>query len=137
MQKKNPTSDWYKKLFEPDSAAVFLLNLLNNPNKVGTRVTKSDTDIARCTVTLDFYEDGSSVSVQMLQPYGTDGIWVPSTENSKVSDTASIAPYKITSQNVGEIAREDAIRLEAIFPNHHEFAFDADFLQKLTWMGTA
>ncbi len=128
--KENPTSDWYKKLFEPDSAAVFLLNLLNNPNKVGTRVTKSDTDIARCTVTLDFYEDGSSVSVQMLQPYGTDGIWVPSTENSKVSDTASIAPYKITSQNVGEIAREDAIRLEAIFPNHHEFAFDADFLQK-------
>lgn len=137
--KENPTSDWYKKLFEPDSAAIFLLNLLNNPNKVGTRVTKSDTDAARCTVIFDFYEDGSSVSVQMIQPYGTDGIWIPCTENSKDSDTnlgtnsdtASIAPYEITSQNVGEIAREDARQLEAIFPNHHEFAFNAGFPQKL------
>lgn len=137
--KENPISDWYKKLFEPDSAAIFLLNLLNNPNKVGTRVTKSDTDAARCTVTFDFYEDGSSVSVQMIQPYGTDGIWIPCTENLKASDTnlgtnsdtASIAPYEITSQNVGEIAREDAMQLEAIFPNHHEFAFNAGFPQKL------
>lgn len=137
--KENPTSDWYKKLFEPDSAAIFLLNLLNNPNKVGTRVTKSDTDAAHCTVTFDFYENGSSVSVQMIQPYGTDGIWIPCTENAKDSDidfntnfdTASIAPYIITSQNVGEVAREDAKQLEAIFPNHHEFAFNADFPQKI------
>lgn len=137
--KENATSDWYKKLFEPDSAAIYLLNILNNPNKVGTRVTKSDTDAARCTVTFDFYEDGSSVSVQMIQPYGTDGIWIPCTENSKASDTnlgtnsdtASVAPYEITSQNVGEIAREDARQLEAIFPNHHEFAFNAGFPQKL------
>lgn len=137
--KENPTSDWYKKLFEPDSAAIYLLNLLNNPNKVGTRVAKSDTDAARCTVTFDFYEDGSSVSVQMIQPYGTDGIWIPCTENSNASDTsfntnsdtASIASYRITSQNVREVMQEDARQLEAIFPNHHEFAFNADFPQKV------
>ena len=137
--KQNPTSDWYKKLFEPDSAAIYLLNLLNNPNKVGTRVTKSDTDSSNCTVTFDFYEDGSSVTIQMIQPYGIDGIWVPSTENAKVSDIDSIVPYEITSQNVGEIAQKDAKQLEAIFPNHHEFAFDMDFPQKidLDWDGIA
>ncbi|MDE6054932.1 MAG: hypothetical protein K2G55_14505, partial [Lachnospiraceae bacterium] len=75
--KKNRDSQWYDKLFEPDSAAVCLLNILDNPNKAGTYVTKSDTDENTCTVTFEFYEDGSSVSVQMWQPSGSDGRWVP------------------------------------------------------------
>ena len=133
--KNNKNSDWYKKLFEPDSAAIFLLNLLNNPNKVGTRVTRSDTDSTHCTVTFDFYEDGSSASVQMLQPYGADGIWIPCTENLRTSDVASIAPYEITSQNIREIMDEDARQLEAIFPNHHESAFNLDFPQNIDLNG--
>ncbi len=74
--KENQNSDVYKKLFAPDTAAISLLNILNNPNKVGTRVQES-ADETVCTVTFDFYEDNSTVSVQMIRPYGADGIWVP------------------------------------------------------------
>lgn len=67
----------YEKLFEPDSAAVYLLNMLNNQNKVETHVTKSDAESNACTVTFEFHLMGGSVEVQMIQPYGSDGIWLP------------------------------------------------------------
>lgn len=122
----------YADLFAPDSAAIYLLNILNDPNKkVGTRVTKSDIDTDTCTVTFEFYEDGGTVDVQMIQPYGSDGIWIPHTSDLNDSDAnidvASIAPYIITGLNVGDIVKEDAKQLEALFPDHHEYAFNADF----------
>lgn len=116
---------WYAKLLEPASAAVTLLNILDNPNKVGVHVEQADTDsyIPRCTVTFDFYEDGSSVSVQMMQPYTLDGIWVPYAQTAPViqaqEDVASVSPNMITSQNVTDIIAEDAKLLEALFPKHH------------------
>lgn len=116
---------WYGKLLEPDSAAVTLLNILDNPNKVGVHVEQADTDsyIPRCTVTFDFYEDGSSVSVQMMQPYTLDGIWIPYAQTAPViqaqEDAASVSPNMITSQNVADIIAEDAKLLEALFPKHH------------------
>ncbi len=75
--KENREGYGYKNMFEPDTAAVWLLNILNNPNKVGTYLYQPDTDPDICTVTFDFYEDGSTASVQMIRPYGSDGIWVP------------------------------------------------------------
>jgi len=117
---------WYGKLLEPDSAAVTLLNILDNPNKVGVHVEQADTDnyIPTCTVTFDFYEDGSSVSVQMMQPYTLDGIWVPYAQTAPMiqaqEDVASVSPNIITSQNVADIIAEDAELLEALFPEHHE-----------------
>ena len=115
---------WYGKLLEPDSAAVTLLNILDNPNKVGVHVENVDTNGDIRTVTFDFYEDGSSVSVQMLQPYGSDGIWIPYSQTAPViqaqEDVASVAPNMITSQNVADIIAEDAELLEALFPEHHE-----------------
>lgn len=120
--KNNRDSQWYNKLFEPDSAAIYLLNILNNPNKVGTRVRESATDAGARAVVFDFYEDGSSVSVQMVQPYGSDGIWVPWTDPFDVlksADTASIAPYMITTQNMDYTIAADAKQLEALFPAHH------------------
>ncbi len=86
--REDPDNTWYQNLFEPDTAAAFLLNILNNPNKVGTRVRRSATDADVCTVTFTFYEDNSSVSVQMIRPYGSDGIWLPYTDaKTAVSDT--------------------------------------------------
>lgn len=120
--KNNRDSQGYNQLFEPDSAAVYLLNILNNPNKVGTQVTKSENDENTCTVTFEFYEDGSSVSVQMVQPYGSDGIWIPYSDPfdvSEAADTASIAPYMITTQNMDYTIAADAKQLEALFPSHH------------------
>ncbi|MDE7323340.1 MAG: hypothetical protein K2N73_11605 [Lachnospiraceae bacterium] len=84
---ENRNSYWYQKMFEPDTAAVFLLNILDNPNKVGVHVEKSGEDTNTCTVLFDFYEDGSTASVQMIQPYGSDGIWIPYTVDSGASNT--------------------------------------------------
>lgn len=119
----NRNSQWYNQLFEPDSAAIYLLNILNNPDKVGTRVSESATDAGARTVVFDFYEDGSSVSVQMVQPYGSDGIWIPCSDPfdvTEAADTASIAPYMITTQNMDYTMAADAKQLEALFPSHHE-----------------
>ncbi|MDE7477006.1 MAG: hypothetical protein K2M91_03495, partial [Lachnospiraceae bacterium] len=125
--KANKASKPYADLFEPDTSVVYLLNLLKNPNKVGTHVTKSDTDVDTCTVTLVFYEFGDSVDVQMIRPYGSDGIWVPYTAHSESSeDVASIAPYIATGENVDTMITEDAKQLEALFPNHHEFVSNMD-----------
>jgi len=122
----NRDDQWYGKLLEPDSAAVTLLNILKNPNKVGVHVTQSDTNT--CTVTFDFYEDGNSVSVQMIQPYGSDGIWVPYTGDSDTLDgsgdltdeSTPTASKVITGQNVDAVIAEDAKQLDALFPEHHE-----------------
>lgn len=117
---------WYGKLLEPASAAVTLLNILDNPNKVGVHVKQSDTDgyIPTCTVTFDFYEDGSSVSVQMMQPYTLDGIWVPYAQTAPAiqaqEPVSSVSPNMITRQNVDDIIADDAKLLEALFPEHHE-----------------
>lgn len=140
---ENRNSDFYKKLFAPDTAAVYLLNILNNPNKVGTRVRESATDENVCIVTFDFYEDGSSVTVQMLRPYGSDGIWVPSTapdiseQNSEISEMPEMntAPYVISGENVQERVREDAIQLEALFPDHHEQTSTTTFPQEIDLNG--
>lgn len=143
---ENRNSDFYKKLFAPDTAAVYLLNILNNPNKVGTRVRESVTDKNVCIVTFDFYEDGSTVSVQMIRPYGSDGIWVPYTDASDMTeisgqnsdaaaDSASVNVYTINGENVGDIVKEDARQLEALFPNHHEQISTVDFPQNIDLNG--
>ncbi|MBO5146198.1 MAG: hypothetical protein J6C19_11805 [Lachnospiraceae bacterium] len=75
---------WYAQLFEPDTAAVYLLNLLKNPNKVGTNV-EFDKDTDTCEVTITFYEDGGTVKIIMIQPYGADGIWLPKSAGQAAS----------------------------------------------------
>lgn len=66
----------YEKLFEPDTAAVRLLNLLDNPGKVEATVL-SDTESGEATVDIHFTEDGSTLQVKMIRPFGEDGIWIP------------------------------------------------------------
>lgn len=123
--KKNSDDKWYSKMLKPDSSAICLLNILDNPNKVGTHVTYSDTDPDSCTVTLEFYEDGNSVDIQMIQPYGSDGVWLPysghSGDPASQDTTAESGSYIITDQNIDDVIAADAKTLEALFPNHHEF----------------
>lgn len=122
---------WYSKMLEPDSAAVTLLNILDNPNKVGVHVEVDDANGEIRTVTFDFYEDGSSVSVQMLRPYGLDGIWVPYIQIAPAvqqqASASSISPNVVTSQNVDDIIAEDAKLLESLFPIHHESVPNVSF----------
>ena len=65
-------------LLQPDTAAVYLLNLLNNPNKVSTKVVKSGTDENTCNVIITFQlAKKKSINVTMIRPYGKNSIWVP------------------------------------------------------------
>ena len=65
----------YARLFEPETAAVSLLNLLNNPNKVQVE-TSGDASDGKVVLNITFTEFGDSAAVEMIQPYGTDGIWI-------------------------------------------------------------
>lgn len=72
----NRDSKFYAKLFEPESAAVYLLNLLDNPNKVEVTAGSAKED-GSVPVTIHFMEDDGYVTVYMIQPYGEEGIWIP------------------------------------------------------------
>lgn len=73
--KENKTLEWYSKLFAPDTAAIYLLNLIDNENKVSVFVDNSSEGVAQLSIL--FLEDNSRVGVTMVQPYGADGIWIP------------------------------------------------------------
>lgn len=111
--RNNKESKFYKELFAPDTAAVYLLNLLNNRNKVGVEVTypderNGDMKYPTAYVTFRFYEDDSSASVSMIQPYGEDGIWIPQTYGAEEN--------YVYEQADGELSLYD------IFPEPHEMA---------------
>lgn len=69
------SSNLYRRLFEPDTAASMLLNLLNNPNKVEVTAGPANED-GSVPVQVRFAEDGSVFIVTMIRPY-PDGIWLP------------------------------------------------------------
>lgn len=69
---------FYSMLFQPEDAARYLLNITNEPGKVETSVTYTGSaEGSKALVGITFLEDGGEVSVTMIQPYGTDGIWIP------------------------------------------------------------
>lgn len=100
-------NSFYGKLFEPETAAVYLLNLLDNPNKVEV-LTESAGEDGSVQVTIHFLEDNSFVALSMIQPYGEDGIWIPHTETDSQEMTAGNGAvngnYEIP---VRSVSRED------------------------------
>lgn len=75
--KQNRESEFYAKLFEPETAAGYLLNLLDNENKV--KASSQIQQDGSVKVTFRFTENESYAYVIMIQPYGEDGIWIPQT----------------------------------------------------------
>lgn len=73
--KANPNTTGYAELFTPERAARYLLNLLDNPNKVVLTAGTPNED-GSVTVEILFLEDGKTVWANMWQPYGEDGIWL-------------------------------------------------------------
>lgn len=69
--------DIYGPLFAPDTAACFLLNLLNNDEKV--KIVVEEEGEGETQVSIEFILDHTQVHVTMVQPYGQDGIWIPQT----------------------------------------------------------
>lgn len=71
----------YTELFEPDRAAIRLLNLLDDPDKVKvTADTNAENTVSQ--VVIYFKEDGINVEITMIKPFGKDGIWVPKTRSN-------------------------------------------------------
>lgn len=66
----------YRDLFEPESAAIFLLNLSNDPEKVRYTLHEQEGD-GLVGLDIHFLEDEETYTISMLQPYGENGIWVP------------------------------------------------------------
>ena len=101
-------------LFIADKAALYLLNASGS-----TRINLTE-DKSICVVRITF-GDKSSVDVTMIQPYGEDGIWIPWSDGEPQDmSSGGAGSYTINSQNIDSIRREDAARLEALFPDHHE-----------------
>ncbi len=69
------SSGFYQALLSPDTAAVYLLNLLDNPNKVKTDVRMNPMGES-VSVQIIFMETGEEILLNMIQPYGEDGIWL-------------------------------------------------------------
>ena len=78
---KNPNmaSGAYDGLDQPDTAAIKLLNLLKNQNKVTAVVEFTNEENTEAVVTFTFLENASTAKVRMIKPYGEDSIWLPQT----------------------------------------------------------
>lgn len=80
---QNRESAYYRDLFAPETAAVFLLNLSPEERYVRTETAMADQGVVVLSqdgsveVIISFPVDGSSDSVKLVQPYGEDGIWIP------------------------------------------------------------
>ena len=72
---KSSTGDGYKKLFDPLTAARYLLNLSEDEDKV-TLLTIESPELGSF-VAVHFSDADYDVSIDMVQPWGEDGIYVP------------------------------------------------------------
>ncbi|MCI7106651.1 MAG: hypothetical protein MR945_02060 [Agathobacter sp.] len=61
-------------LMDPIQSAQYLLNLLNNENKVQLEKVSEGNEVL---VKITFLEDGKVREIKMIQPWGKKGIWVP------------------------------------------------------------
>lgn len=75
----NMASSAYTGLDAPDTAAIRLLNLLKNDNKIKTNVEYTNDEQTEAVVTFTFTENMSTAKVRMIKPYGKDSIWLPQT----------------------------------------------------------
>lgn len=73
------SSDLYRSLFEPESAAVTLLNLSEDSAKVKIeRVFIEDNKVpANVGLNITFVKDNVTVPISMVQLYDKTGIWIP------------------------------------------------------------
>ncbi len=73
----------YRELFEPESAAAFLLNLSDDPKLVQYTLHEPESS-GLIGLDITFLEDRETFTVSMLKPYGENGIWVPVDEQIDV-----------------------------------------------------
>lgn len=70
----------YRALLQPDSAARRLLNLSEAESRVKIKILEEKEQRARVRISFQTGSgeaDGETVEVEMVQPWGAEGIWVP------------------------------------------------------------
>ena len=72
---KDNTGANYKKLFDPITAARYLLNLSEDEAKVTLSI--DDSSEIGCVVAVKFNDSNFYTNVVVVQPWGTDGIYIP------------------------------------------------------------
>lgn len=78
---KNSTG--YRALLQPDGAARKLLNLSEADSRVKIEILEEKEQLARVRISFrtgSGEADGETVEVEMIQPWGAEGIWVPGLE---------------------------------------------------------
>lgn len=78
-------SDLYNSLLQPDTAAISLLNL--DKNKVETSWGYLEDGTDDVFVQLLFNDTNETITIMMVQPYGSEGIWIP--KNIKSSENVN------------------------------------------------
>lgn len=91
---ENRESPFYKELFEPETAALYLLNIKTGAN-VKTSIENSQAENAR--VRILFTADESTVEVNMAKPYGDGGIWIMQAQDVKSEILEASAKNMISS----------------------------------------
>ena len=82
----------YKDLFEPDTAARYLLNLLKNDKKVPIVVMDGANENEKI-LNITFMEDNQVRTVKMIRPWGNTGIWIPTgMEDEDILEAETIMP---------------------------------------------
>lgn len=93
--KKSPEAEYYQKLFNSETAARYLLNLSENEDVIEVSVISRKILENETTVSIVFGDDKDSIEVKMVQPYGSDGIWIPKTTNLNSQTTFSKGKIEI------------------------------------------
>ncbi len=66
----------YRDLFSPESAAVLLLNLSDDPGDVELSLHEPEGE-GLIGLDITFLQDQTTCTISMFRPYGENGIWVP------------------------------------------------------------
>lgn len=77
---------YYRNLFEPESAAVELLNLSDDSAKVQIERVYEESGSVNLRIRFLEEEDDLPMLVTIVQPYGPEGIWIPKDYKIDVMD---------------------------------------------------
>ena len=71
------STEEYRGLFEPEGAAVALLNLSDDPSEVRLERIYEESGSVNLEILFLKDEDALPIPITMVQPYGEEGIWIP------------------------------------------------------------
>ena len=95
------SSTLYQDLFEPDTAARNLLNLLPNERKIPIEIADGENENEKILY-ITFMEDNQIRVVKMIRPWGKEGIWIPfgwTNEEERENDYLPLENINISTPN--------------------------------------